>query len=226
MELNTAEKFLLLAQHPEKGMLNTPEIYVKYGIVGAMLLDLSVSEKLSVENDRLIIKSSKGINDPILKDIVSKIESARKPLRIRTWINRFARRSSKIKLSVFEQLEKKKLIRIEHRKFLGLIPYLKTYLVETKTRNSLIKTLRNNILFEGDFNEENIGVLGLVEACKMHKIIANDRAEKKIIKKRLKETLKSSPIAKVVDSTIKQIQAAIMGAVIASTTAATTASSN
>ncbi|MCD6322766.1 MAG: GPP34 family phosphoprotein, partial [Clostridiales bacterium] len=119
-----------------------------------------------------------------------------------------------------------KFLRIENRKFLGLIPYRKSYLIDGTTRENLISQLRNNVLFRHDLNEDSILMLGLIEACKMHKIITSDREELKKLKKELKEIIKESPIADTVDKTIKQVQAAIIGAIVASTVVASSSGSN
>ncbi len=59
-------------------------------------------------------------------------------------------------------------------------------------------------------------MLGLIEACKMHKIIAKDKSEIKICKRKLAELIKSDSIAQGVDKVIKEMQAVIIGAVVAS----------
>ncbi len=120
-------------------------------------------------------------------------------------------------------MEAKGLIRIEHRKFLGLIPYRKCYLTDSRTRDSLIRQLRECVLFRRELINENIVILGLIEACRMHNIISSDRQELKTIRKELKLIIKESPIAEAIDKTIKEVQAAIIAAVTVSTMAASTA---
>lgn len=64
-----------------------------------------------------------------------------------------------------------------------------------------------------DLSNETILVLGLIEACKMHKILTSDKVELKRLKQELKEIINESPISNTVDKTIKQVQAAIIGAI-------------
>lgn len=226
MELTTAEKFLLLAQHPNKGKLLISNIHIQYGIVGALLLDLSIRNKITIDGDKLIVNNSDEIKDPNLLEILTIIKESPRPRRIRYWVNKFSRKSKKFKSLIVDDMEVKRLIRVEYKKFLGIFPYKKTFLLDTRKRLDLTKQLHNAILHERKLEEENIGILGLVEACKMHKILASDRRELKELRKKLKLFLKDSPIAKVVDNTIKQVQAAIIGAVIAASTVATTSGSN
>jgi len=89
-------------------------------------------------------------------------------------------------------------------------------------RNSLIRQLRECILFHKELNNENSVLLGLVEACRMHKILSSDREELKTIRKELKAIIKESPIAETVGETIKQVQIAIISSVAAASVAAST----
>lgn len=225
MELNTIEKFLLLAQHPIKGRFVISDMHINYGIVGAALMEMSINDQIKIENNKLILNSTKKSDDPIISDISTIIKNSRKIRKISYWITKLARKSRKYRLIVLTDLEKKRCIRIEHRKFLGLFSYKKTYLIDRRTRDNLIRTLRNNISIARELNDDDMVVLGLVEACKMHRIITTDRAELKRIRKELKQVLKESPIASTVDVTIKQMQAAIVGAIIASTVVTTSTSS-
>jgi len=225
MKLSTVEKFLLIAQHPEKGRFIIPDMQINYGIIGALLLEMSFLEMINIENNKLILKSNKSNNDPIIKEISLIIRNSRKPRKLRFWINKLARKSRNYKWTILNELVHKRLIRIENKKFLGLIPYRKTYLVDTKTRNSLLQELKKSILSRRNISDENIVVLGLVEACKMHKAITTDKTELKKIKKELKEIIKESPIAGTLDKTIKEVQAAIMVTLMASTVVTTSGSS-
>jgi len=89
-------------------------------------------------------------------------------------------------------------------------------------RNRLIRQLRECILFHKELNNENTVLLGLVEACRMHKTLPSDREELKIIKKELKAIIKESPIAETVGDTISQVQIAIFASVTAASVAAST----
>lgn len=218
MILNTQAKFLLLAQHSEKGRLIIPEMHINYGLVGAVLLEMSLDEQIKIEEDKVILMKDVKSEDPIISEIIQEISLSNKARKIQYWVSRLARKSHKYKWSILSDLAKHKLIRIEKKKFLGLISYRKSYLIESSMRNNLIHELKNCILFKEDLKDDNVLMLGLIEACKMHKIISSDKEELKKLKKELKERIKESPVANTVDKTIKQIQAALFVVTIAATT--------
>jgi uncharacterized membrane protein YheB (UPF0754 family) len=219
MNLNTAEKFLILAHHPEKGRFVVRGTQLSYGLVGALLLEMSLENIVSVQDNRLVYRSAGTGNDEVISELSAIIRQSEKARKIRTWINRFARKSRRYRWVILRQLADKRLIRIENKKFLGLIPYKSSYITNNGIRAELIRTARNNVLFHKDLTDENVVVLGLIEACRMHRILSTDREELKRIRKDLKEIIKASPIAGVVAETIKQVQAAVIAAVVASSAA-------
>jgi golgi phosphoprotein 3 len=219
MKLNTAEKFIILAHHPEKGRFIINGLQLKYGLVGALLLEMSLGKIVSIQDNRLTYSSAGIEKDQVISELSALIRQSEKVRKIRTWISKFARKSRRYKWAILSQLADKRLIRIENKKFLGLIPYKKSYIIDKNIRNELIGTARNNVLFRKDLNEENVVVLGLIEACSMHRIISSDRQELKKIRAALKEIIKESPIAGVLAETIKQVKTAIIASEAASSAA-------
>lgn len=219
MKLNTIEKFLLVAQHPDKGRFIIPQMQLNYGVVGAILLELSIEKRLKIENKRLILIDDKPHAHPMLNMAIDTIKQSSKTRRIRYWVNKLNRKACKYKWAFMKDLEDKRILRIEHKKFLGLIPYKKAYMIERRTRPAYLTLLRDCVLYGKQINDDESVVLALIHACKSQGILAKDRSERKVIRLKLKLILKESPIAGVVDQTIKEVQTAIMAAVVASSTA-------
>ncbi len=219
MALTTAEKFLLLAQHPEKGRFLISGIHIKYSIPGALVLDMSLQKKVAIENDKLLVKSRKRTTDPIEAEVITTIQKFKKPRSVRRSISKLSGKSGTFKRILLAQMVRKRLIRREEKSFLGFIRYNRYYLVNRKLRNDIIKQLKENLLFQKELSNEDAVVLGLIEACKMHKVLSADKNELNNIKKQLKEKLKKNAVASSVDKIISQVQAAVMGAVVAAAVA-------
>lgn len=223
-ELNTAEKFLILAHHPEKGRFNINRTYLRYGIAGALLLEMSLENIVFLKNKRLAYNGAGTGKDKLIAELTAIIRQSEKSRKVGTWLNKVARRSGRYRSTILQQLSDKKILRIENKKFLGLIPYKLSYFTNHTSRAELIRIARNNVLFNEDLTNENIVLLGLIEACRMQKILSTDRQELKKIKINLKEIIKKSPMSGVVVETIRQVEAAIIAAIIASTAASSAAS--
>jgi len=218
MELNTIEKFLLIAHHPEKGRFKIPHIHFKYGIAGAILLELSLRKTISLKEARVEIVQQPVTKDPeypIFEEIIQSMQLSRRLHKPRFWIQKFGRRPRKFKWVFLEGLAKKRLIRIKELKFLW-IPYRRSYLIDGSSRQKLIYSLKEVLIYKKPNTEADIAILGLVESCRLLRIIEPDWGKRKIVRQELKLLLKESPISEILAATIKQIQIAISIAIAAS----------
>ena len=218
--LNTAEKFLIMAHHPEKGRFIISSLFIQYGITGAILLDMTNEGRINMEDKRLLLKTVKVPSDAIKSDIVTLMSQSDRPRKTEYWVRKLAARYTRYKREILKGLEEKRIVRMEEKKFLGIIPYRQSYLIESYTRNNIIHQLKNDILDARGASGDNISLAGLVEACRMYRILSSDRDELKMIRTQVKKIIKESPVSDVVVQTIRQIQVAIISSVTAATIAA------
>ena len=224
MKSGIAEKFLMLAHHPEKGRFLISHLYQQYGVAGALLLDMTIDDRIEMAEKKLLLKPGKDAAESVTGEIASLLSRSEKPRKTEYWIRKLAGRYRRYKWEILEGLERKRVVRIENRKFLWIIPYRKSYLVESYTRSNIISQLKNDILFQKALDGENLALAGLIHACSMHRILTHDIDELKKIRKQLKQIIKESPVADIVDQTIRQIQAAIMVSVTTAIVASTAGS--
>jgi hypothetical protein len=213
--LNTAEKFVLICHHPAKGRFTISRQYIQYGLAGAILLDLCLEGKLDLNENRIILKSGSLPADPVKAEVVEMITRSDRPRKTAFWVRKLAFRYNRYLKQVLDAMGIKRLIRFEDKKFLGIIPWRRSYLVESYTRSNLIRQVKNDILvYRGD-GGESMALAGLIEACRMHRILSTDRDELKMIRVQLKKIIKESPVSDAVMQTIRQVQAAIITSVSA-----------
>lgn len=112
---------------------------------------------------------------------------------------------------------------IEHKNFLG-IKYYRTHLKNQNIREIIIKEIRDTVFHDVPPNKENSLILGIVAACKIHKVVCANRSEIKDSRRKLKEIMKSDAIAQSVDQVIREMHAAVMGAIVATSAGAAGAS--
>ena len=219
MAQTTSEKFLVLIQNPEKSnSLISPQLR-NVGFIGSILLDLVNEKKIELENGKIKVKSNKTKLSASHEQILELISQSKKTKKIKTWISKFSRKSRHFQKQIFEQLERKRVIRIEYKKFL-FFKYYKTKLIDRKSREQLIKEIRDVIFNNRPIDNANAAILGLIQACKMHKVVCHDKKEIKECKLKLKEIIKNDSISQGVDKVIKEMQAAIAVVVTTSGVAA------
>lgn len=217
--LSISEKFFLLAHHPEKGRLLISGQQFSYGLAGAILLDLSLDGRIKTDDGRITLRPGNTPSDPVKSDIIRMMTESAKPRRTGYWVRSVAFRYSRYNKQIQTCLVGKRLLRIEETRFLGFIPWRKTYLTESYTRNNLIRQLKNDILVYRTYSGETNALAGLIEACNLRRILSTDREELKVIRSQVKKMLKESPVAGTVAQTLREVQAAIIASVTVSVAA-------
>ncbi len=218
-----SEKFLIISHHPSKGGFRLSQSYIQYGLAGALLLDLSLQGLVTITDKKLILKPGRALSAPGLNDVVSLIMASPKARKTDYWIRKLANRYSNYKWQILENLEKKRVVRIEERKFLGLVPYKLSFFTESYTSANLVRHLKGEILAGRCVSGESNALAGLVKACNMQGILAADRSESKQIKEQLKLIVNENPVSDVIAQTISQVQTAIMASLTASIVASSAA---
>ena len=216
---STAEKFLILIQHPDKHRFIVSSHIKNAGLIGSVLLDLTNSRNITIENEKLIVKSKDSDLSQAHQWVLQEIEKSPRIRKIKIWVARFSRKSGKIQKWLLSEIENQGIIRINHKRFLG-IKYYKTLLINHAIREKIIKEIYDIIFKRSKISKENAMLLGLIEACRMHKIITKDKSETKACKRKLAEIMKSDAIAQGVDKVIKETQAVILAASAAVVTSA------
>ncbi len=223
--LSLSEKFIIIAHQANKGRFFVSDIVLSHGIVGALLLELSLNELVYLNNKKLVVKSKKT-KDVLLNELLDKIGDSSREKTIKTWVRRLNNRSKKYKWSILNSLSDKKIIRIERHKFIGFIPYKLTYFIDNKIRKILIESINDTVLKSKKVNTEDVAFLSLIQACKLQKVFCTNRNERKEFNKNLKELLDNNPITDAVAKSIKEVQAAVIGVVTGAAIASTVTSSN
>lgn len=222
MELNIAEKFIFLNQHPEKDYLIATAPGRNIGFFGAVLMDLAAWEKVKIENDYLYPTDKEGLLNQPHDLVVSELRNARKPRKTKYWLSRFSNKYSRSIKTIIQNLEEKRKLQIINKKFL-FIKYYRTRLVDFAGREQLINKLKNSALYGSNIDQETVSLLGLIQACQLHKILFKDRSERKIGKSKIKQIVENSEIAGDVGKVIQDMNAAI---IVATTAASVSVSSS
>jgi hypothetical protein len=211
-ELILPEKFLLLAHHPSKGKFTDSRLsadYVKYGMMGAIFLDLSLKGAIELEKKVVRVTEKKEDLYSEAEEILQRLRESHKHKKVKYWIRKMGMKGNRYKKRMLQRMKDKGLIRIEKRKFLGLIPYQKTYLLKPDQRYKMLMHLREVVMGRQKTGTEEALLLGLIRACRIHRILVQQKGEQKKIRKALKQFMEENPIAGAVSETLLEIQAAI-----------------
>ena len=219
MDHSVAELYVILALNPEKGRISISDIYFRYSLTGAMIMEYNVSGEIAIKNKR-VVPSFKKNGETIHDLFADKIMKSSKNKRISFWVSRLTNKSRIIFREIINSLEKERIIRIEHKKFLNIFPYKRYWFTDNSVRTNLIELLRGILLYNRRPCKKDIMLLGLVEASKAYKLLSREKGESKLLRQKNTELLKGDLISSEISQTIREVQTAIVASIAASVAAA------
>lgn len=218
MELNLAEQFLLIAHHTDKKRFVVQGNQTLLGMIDAMFLDLIENGDIKIENNKIICttpNSSKSIHP----ELFTILESAKKPRKVKSWIQRMSHKGNKLKKSLFQNLSTKKYITLERKKFLGIIPYNITGIINKSSHRADVSHYKSILLLKKEATKNEQLSMSVLLGSGLMPYLGRDREERKNLRKKAKTYKQTSVIGSEVDKAIQHMQAAI--AVSIATIAAT-----
>jgi hypothetical protein len=118
----------------------------------------------------------------------------------------------------------KGIIRHERRLFLNIFPYNRYFLTDRKLRTGIIEDIRDVLLHNKTATRKQNMLIGLIKASGATHLLANEKEERKILRKKCNEFMQSDAMASEIDKAIRAVQAAIIASVTAASVAASSAS--
>lgn len=214
MELNFIERFLILAHHPKKGRYLVDGTFLNYSIIASALFQMAQNDLVEFVNHKILVKKDGYTDNFFVNELFAQIQKRKSPKRIKYWINKFANKADRYRRYLIVQLSENGIFRIEYRKFIGLIPYRKSFMSNQTVRQIIIDDLREIVLEGKKVDRVSFALLSLVEACHLHRLISNNKQELKRVKLNLKALVYENPIASDLTNTIKDLQIVLMSIII------------
>lgn len=218
MDNSVAEQFVILSLNPEKGRVSLDSIHFRYSLTGALLMDYLDQEEFKLENKR-VVWSFRMTGDTIHDMFAERILNSSGNWKISFWIRRLTRKSRLIFSEIIKSLEKRKLISIEHKKFIGIFPYKRYWFLDNGIRNGIIERLREILLYGKQPVKKELMLLGIVEAARAYRLLSREKGEARILRKKNNEILKGDVMSAEISKAVREVQAAIVASVITATIA-------
>jgi hypothetical protein len=208
--LSLSEKLLLLAIRPGKGGLSGFNIQeIDYALVGAVLLELTLTRNVVISNKRVEVINNKS-NSELHSYVLERISRSPHPRKIRYWMDPFTLSKKRIRTALYQSLAVKHEIRLEDRKFL-FFKWKKPFLAGGNHVYNLVDQIKSHILQKPE-NPEDIYLLLLLEPAELLKRIYPERSMRKSARVKISQFLEKNQSSETVIQaleTIKAIKAAI-----------------
>lgn len=220
------QQLLLLLLKDEEGTLFSGVFY-QQALAGAFMADLLLSKHVEIEekgrSKRLKLISSTPTGDDLLDECLQKLQKARRPASLQTWISRFASLKN-MKHRAAESLCRIGILSMKEDTILLLFKRKVYPEINPVPEKEIMDRLHQTIFTDKvDIEPETIILLAI---CKSANVLGKifDRKEIRSRKKRIDQIVNGDLIGHATQEVIQSVQAAIavaaiMPAIIASTTA-------
>ncbi len=221
------EEVMLLALKDEEGTIASGTSY-QYALAGAVLAELLLSEKITVEERKKkkygIIQDSTPMGDPVIDECLEKVKKAKNKQQLQTWVSRFSGVKD-LKNKVARRLVERGILRADEDKVMLLFTRKIYPEVDPRPENKMTERLREAIFTEKkDIDPRTVVLVSLADATGLLKVTF-DKKELKARKERIEQVVNGDLSGKATKEAIAATQAAvfvacIMPAIIVTTTTA------
>ncbi len=180
-----SEMILLMFLDESKGKIYSRGRTTKdLGLAGAMILDLYLKGKVSIYGKKLKILNYCHSGLPYVDKILVFLYRSKRPLKLRSWLNKISQFYKKSSLYFYQRLE-------SHGIIIGGFKARRFYLTEPEVKYSLLEKVKNVVINNMNPDIELLCLLSLMKACRLIKVYFM-RKYRKYVKRRIKELLHSS----------------------------------
>jgi golgi phosphoprotein 3 len=206
--LSFAEEIYLLALDDVTGKITTysEEISLSYALIGAVLCELSLLNKIDTDIDHLYVIKKEETGNKVIDSILNIIAESENNMPVSYWLKILLSNAAETEDLVLNQLiEKGILKRVDERIF--WVFHTRRYpVIDNKEIKTVEARLRELILNEDIIPDPRDAVLvSLVQACNLFEDILSPR-EKKRSEKRIQNLAKLDMVGREVVDMIKEIK--------------------
>ena len=205
--LSFAEEIYLLALDDVTGKITSysEEISLSYALIGAVLCELSVLNKIDTDIDNLHVIDNKPTGNKILDECLSILSESKDKMPVSYWLKILLSDASEIEDLVLDELIRKGILkRVEERIF--WVFHTRRYpIIDNKEIKNVETRLREIVLGDEIPDPRDAILISLVYACNLFEQILSPK-ERKRCEKRIQTLAKLDLVGREVVDMIKEIK--------------------
>jgi hypothetical protein len=208
---NLLENFVLMALDSNKGKFLIDSISLNYGIAGAILLELSELNKISIKDKKLLLTDKKHTGNEVFDTCIQLIDKSKRVKKVKFWINKIGNRSSRFKKNILADLKNKGILTVQRKSYLWGLIKIYSYPIIQKNMVYDIKSRLKKIILENEKADLNyLLLISLMNSCKLIRVVFVNKKEYKAAKEKIKHLTQDIEITDAVGIALKEVQAAVM----------------
>jgi hypothetical protein len=172
MPLTMPEELLLLMLDDETGRLTDRAAPAgDYALVGAMLAELALEERIDIDAPRLRVKNPAPTGDAVLDGVLARIQAEPEPQDSRWWVETLATSADDYRDTYFERLVQKGILKVEEGRFLWLFSERRYPVISDKEEREVKARLMAVIFEDGQPDTRDALLIGLSRAAGLFPLI-------------------------------------------------------
>ena len=198
--LALTEKLLLLSIEDDAGeVIPFASEALRFGLAGAILAELSLLGKVTVQDKELILTEESLTGEELLDEVLILISDEEAPQKVTYWIRVLS--TKKLKKKVIARLAAKNVVALEEKHFAWVLPSAEGTPPGGSAKYGLKLHLRAVILAGEEPQPTDLVLLSLLKACRMLDLVFT-RDELKAARKKVDERVKTEVFGKAVTKAI------------------------
>lgn len=220
MNLNLVDQLCLLALDDEKGSFVADSLSFAYGLAGAVILELSLQEKIKIREKKIEINTHKKCNDDLLDHFLDQIRNSKKKRELQSWVKIIGEKLSYIKEETVKKLIDDGILTKKEEKILWVFSVDKFPTKNAKPENELRKRLNDILLNDRSLELKESMLISLIDMCSLNKEVYGKEGAKQC-KKKIKEIIENAQLSSDVGKVVKEIHDALMMVIVLMLTTST-----
>jgi hypothetical protein len=166
MSLTMPEELLLLMLDDETGRLTDRAAPAgDYALVGAILAELALEERIDTDPPRLRVKSTAPTGDAVLDSVLARIAAEPEPRDSRWWVENLTGKVDDYRNTYFERLVQRGILKSEEGRFLWFFSERRYPVISDKEEREVKARLMNVIFEDGPPSPRDALLIGLSRAA-------------------------------------------------------------
>ncbi|PKQ63015.1 hypothetical protein BZG02_09585 [Labilibaculum filiforme] len=213
MNLNLVDQLCLLALDDEKGSFVADSFSFGYAMAGAIILELSLQEKIEIRDKNIEVKSHKNCNDMLLDHFMEEIRNSKKKRGLQAWVEIIGNKEAYIKEETLKKLIADGILSKKEEKILWVFSNDKYPTLNAKPENELRKRLNEILLNDRSLEMKESMLISLIDMCSLNtEVFGKERAKK--YEKKIKTIVENAQLSSEVGNVVKEIHEALMVVIV------------
>ena len=220
------QDLMLLALNPQTGKIRSAASSApRYSLMGAVLLDLVLQDKLTIDNNHLMVTNTSTTTDEFLDQCLNEVLESPRTRTVKFWIKPWSRKHSRFQTVVLQNLVDLGVLVQQEQLVLWLFPVQRYFLTHESIQLAIANQVRAAVLEDIGLDSRMAVLISLMKASHLTKAVFMPE-ERREARSRIKAITNGELVGKAVSDTIANAQAAMMAAINASIIASTSSSSS